>query len=98
HAGGARNAGNLILLCHFHHHQLGDALSRDLLTDALRNATKKRQIEFRSSTTKRANRALLEGYFVAVCPPSLGVVVNFFFTSAHAEYWLNAAPPANAAS
>lgn len=23
HAGGARNAGNLILLCHFHHHQLG---------------------------------------------------------------------------
>jgi hypothetical protein len=49
-------------------------------------------------TTKEANRELLEGHVVSVRLPSLGIMVNFFFTSAHAAYWLSAAPVANPVS
>ena len=92
HAGGARNAGNLILLCHFHHHQLGNALSRDLLTDGLRHPTVGKRIEFRSSIIEHESLEMLEGYVVSVRPPSLGMIVNFFFTSAHRQYWLDVTP------
>jgi hypothetical protein len=71
HAGGARNAGNLILLCHFHHHQLGNALSRDLLTDSLRHAAVAKTIEFHSSITEQGSSGSLEGCVISVRPPSL---------------------------
>lgn len=95
HAGGARNAGNLVLLCHFHHHQLGNALSRDLLTDGLRGATVAKTIEFRSVIAEQESSGSLQGWVISVCPPSLGTIVNFFFTSAHRQYWLDLTPHGN---
>lgn len=92
HAGGARNAGNLILLCHFHHHQLGNALSRDLITDGLRESSITKQIEFGSGTTDKKDLQVLEGHVVSVCAPALDVIVKFFFTLAHRDYWLATAP------
>jgi hypothetical protein len=92
HAGGARNAGNLILLCHFHHHQLGNALSRELLTEALRRVLLPKQIEFRFQVADQNKTETLDGYVVSVCPPSLGTKIDLFFTSAHRDYWLRVTP------
>jgi hypothetical protein len=95
HAGGARNVGNIVLLCHFHHRQLGDALSRSLLTEALREATETKQINFASGTDDQAKSLVLEGSLISVSLKLIGTTAKFFFTSAHKDYWLSATAPAS---
>ena len=92
HAGGARHAGNLIVLCHHHHHQLGNALSRDQLTRALASGTKTKNVTFFSGDAAQSKQAV-EGQIVSVRPASTGRTVKFFFTTAHREHWLRASVP-----
>ncbi len=54
--GGARHAGNLILLCKLHHDNYGRRLTREAVTIALRKATDKRIIRF--GLTARTCRTL----------------------------------------
>jgi hypothetical protein len=92
HASGARDAANLIVLCHYHHHRLGDALSREQITRALRGRTVPKRITFFSGANHVQNR-VVEGLTVAVHTSSTSKAVKFFFTPAHRDFWLSAPGP-----
>ena len=83
-AGGARHAGNLILLCTLHHDNFGRRLTRPSITDALLNHSKKQIIRFGVDTD-------VEGQVIRLVIPDTGDIVSLFFTDHHAEYWLERA-------
>ena len=91
HANGARHAGNLLVLCHHHHQQLGNTLSRDQLTSALVTAAKAKQITFFSGDTP-IDRRVVDGHVVSILPPTIGRKVKVFFTTAHRDHWLETSP------
>ena len=86
-AGGARHAGNLVVLCYWHHHEFGNALSRDQITKALTAPQAAKTIMFPS----REGEVPIDGHLVAVKLVSTQKTATFFFTSAHREHWLAAA-------
>ena len=86
-AGGARHAGNILLLCHYHHRDLGDAVTRTEITRALQQASPRR-LMFNS---EREASSPLEGQVVTIQPPQRQNSVVLFFTDAHAKYWLTTA-------
>ena len=90
-AGGARHAGNLILLCKLHHDNYGRRLTRAAVTTALRGDKKDKLVRFGGS-----NDAVSEvtGQAVEIVIPDTGEVVNIFFTNNHATYWLSHAQSA----
>lgn len=85
-AGGARHAGNLILLCKLHHDNYGRRLTRIAITDALRGEKKDKVIRF-----GRGSDALseLKGQSIEIEIPDTGEVIEVFFTNDHAAYWLS---------
>ena len=85
-AGGARHAGNLILLCKLHHDNYGRRLTRIAITDALRSEKKAKVIRF-----GRGSDALseLKGQSIEIEIPDTGEVIEVFFTNDHAAYWLS---------
>lgn len=91
HALGARHAGNLIVLCHNHHHEFGNALSREQITVALRNGTNRKTINFVANDRAGQKELAVAGYIVSVRPAATGKTVKFFFTAAHRDHWLSMA-------
>ena len=81
-AGGARHAGNLILLCILHHNNYGRQLSRAGITAALRGDPKQVIIRFGQNSEVKGQEIKLE-------ISGTGEVVKLFFTDHHIEYWLS---------
>ena len=79
-AGGARHAGNLILLCKQHHDNFGRRLTRPAVTTALRSDAKEKNIRFGLDSE-------LKGQQIKLVLPDTGKVVELFFTDDHADYW-----------
>lgn len=80
-AGGARHAGNLILLCKLHHDNYGRRLTRIAIIDALRRKKKDKEIRFGVDVVK--------GQSIKIELPDTDEVVEVFFTNDHAAYWLS---------
>jgi hypothetical protein len=83
--GGARHAGNLILLCKLHHDNYGRRLTREVVTAALRETTNERIVRYGADS---ANLWDVKGRVINVVIPDTGEVVAIFFTNDHAGYWL----------
>ena len=86
-AGGARHAGNILLLCHYHHGALGDAITRTQVTRALCQGSNRR-LTFNADDG--VSNSIL-GKIVTVQPPQRETPVSLFFTKGHADYWLTKA-------
>ena len=85
--GGARHAGNIVLLCKLHHDNFGRRLTRADLTAALANAT-----EF---SVHFGFPSELVGRKIEIVIPDTGEVAQLFFTNEHADYWLSNLNKAN---
>ena len=82
--GGARHAGNLILLCKLHHDNYGRRLTRQAVLVALKTKATKRTVLFDAGEAE----AKVDGRVVEVVIPDTGQSVSLFFTLEHADYWL----------
>ena len=87
-AGGARHAGNLILLCKLHHDNYGRKLSRAMVTAALESDTNKKTIRF-GIDDKSVSK--VGGRQIELVISDSGEVIKIFFTKEHADYWLSQA-------
>ena len=86
-AGGARHAGNILLLCGYHHLSIGDAITRTEVTRAFGQAAG-RTLTFNS---RKGVSKSLQGKVVTIHPPQRETPVTLFFTIEHADYWLTKA-------
>ena len=86
-AGGARHAGNIILLCHYHHGALGDAVTRTEVARALGQASNRR-LTFNSD---KGVSNYIQGKVVNIHLLQRQTPVSLFFTKEHADYWLTKA-------
>ena len=86
-AGGARHAGNLLLLCSFHHFAFGDAVSRVEVIQSLHQATEM------TLTFSGDNGVLrdVDGNIATIHPPQRPAPFSLFFTKQHKDYWLTKA-------
>ena len=84
-AGGAEHAGNLILLCRFHHNNYGRRLSRASLVAALRKKTNKKVVRYEG---EHGHVTEVKGRTIRIEFPDKGDTVDIFFTNEHATYWL----------
>ena len=84
-AGGARHAGNLILLCKLHHDNYGRRLTRVAVTDALRGEKKDKVIRFGKG---RDTSSEVRGHSIEIEIPDTSEVIEIFFTNDHADHWL----------
>ncbi len=84
-AGGARNAGNLLILSHLNHDRYGRAISRQQVTDALLATCEPRTI------LGADGKPWVKGVVAKVSIPATGDVVPIFFTHDHRSYWLGMA-------
>ena len=82
--GGARHAGNLILLCKLHHDNYGRRLSRAAITGALRSNSKEMYVDFGTDSRVKGQR-------VELTISDTDEVMTLFFTDYHATYWLSQA-------
>jgi hypothetical protein len=89
-AGGARHAGNLILLCKFHHDNYGRRLTRAAITEALQGDIVDKVIQFDGNAEVVTE---IEGRQIELMIADTGEVVEVFFTVQHADYWLSQARP-----
>ena len=87
--GGARHVGNIILLCKFHHDNIGRRLTRDEITRALNSDSRSKRLEFEDCD---GNLTSLDGYEVEVTISDTGEIVKLFFTKEHADFWLSRDP------
>jgi len=87
HAHGARDGGNLLILCQYHHHRYGDALTNSIITQQLRNNSKSMSIQFDLS----GESAEVSGMIISFNETTLDEKIDLFFTIEHAKTWLN--PP-----
>ena len=83
-AGGARHAGNLVLLCKLHHDNYGRRLNRALIVEALQEQAVTKSITFAEN-----KNASVIGLVVTLLIPDTGDEVELFFTNEHAAFWLN---------
>lgn len=84
--GGARHAGNLVLLCKLHHDNYGRRLTRAAVSAALRVEAEQRILRFANSTDSPSD---VHGREIEIVIPDTGEVVSLFFTEQHAAYWLS---------
>lgn len=91
HAGGARHAGNMLVLCSYHHLYLGDAISRYDVTEALKATATDHKVVFRTFSPGRVTERTVFGKLITIQVPLTGEAVKCFFTDSHAEYWLRKA-------
>ena len=82
-AGGARHAGNLLLLCNFHHLFLGDAVSRAEIVRSFQTVVD-HTVVFQSGA---GSGQMVLGKLVKVRPPQRENAISLFFTLEHLEYW-----------
>ena len=80
--GGARHAGNLILLCKLHHDNFGRRLTRTAVTDALRTNPEEHTINFDKDSR-------LKGRRIELVLSDTKDTVKLFFTDHHATHWLS---------
>lgn len=85
---GVRHVGNIILLCKFHHDNIGRRLTRNAITSALRSDSRSTQLHFNDASGKTI---FLDGYEVELSLTDTGEIVTLFFTMEHADYWLSKA-------
>jgi hypothetical protein len=88
HNQGVLGARNLLLLCRFHHHALGDRLTRRLVVEALQNgsaAQRRFPIDPDCITFKD-----LPGTIATVRLDTAPFEIRLFFTGEHARAWLDA--------
>jgi hypothetical protein len=86
-AGGARHAGNLILLCKLHHDNFGRRLTRTAITEALNSDAEPTVIRFGIGEEITE----IDGRLISIVIPDTGELVGIFFTKEHAGYWLSQA-------
>lgn len=89
-AGGARHAGNLIVLCKLHHDNYGQKLTRAAITEALEKSKVGKAIYF--GVDSKAVTPV-QGLEIKLTIPGTGEVVRIFFTAQHADYWMSQARP-----
>ncbi|MBT4399918.1 MAG: hypothetical protein HOD37_10590, partial [Bacteroidetes bacterium] len=87
HAGGAGHAGNLLILCHQHHHEFGDKLSRAMITNALKEEKSWKEIEFKALGESK----VIKGRIIDLYLPAKEEYLEIFFTQQHADIWLELA-------
>ncbi len=85
HAGGARHGGNLLVICEFHHGEIGDAISGLEITKVLGTLLREECISFWSEDGKDVR---LNGVLVEIPIATAGAFVPCFFAHEHREYWL----------
>lgn len=92
-AGGADHLGNILLLCHYHHLDIGDAISRAAIAKSLPEAkSSTRHFPAANGTT-----VPIRGKVITVRPPQRKAAVRLFFTKEHGDYWLEKAREAGLA-
>jgi len=89
-AGGARHAGNILILCNYHHNLLGDRISREDITKALERTAHSHTVVFGTSIHGKTNKKTVSGKIVTITIPLQGEI-RCFFTRYHADYWLKKA-------
>ena len=82
-AGGARHAGNLLLLCNYHHLFFGDAVSRAEVVRSFHSMVD-HVVAFQSDG---GGGQIVSGKLVKVHPPQRENSISVFFTLEHLEYW-----------
>ena len=82
-AGGARHAGNLLLLCNYHHLFLGDAVSRAEIVRSFQSVVD-HTVVFQSDDS---SGQMVLGKLIKVRPPQRENAISLFFTMEHLEYW-----------
>ena len=82
-AGGARHAGNLLLLCNYHHLSFGDAVSRAEVVRSFQSMVD-HVVAFQSGD---GGDQIVSGKLVKVHPPQRKNTISLFFTLGHLEYW-----------
>ena len=88
-AGGARHAGNLILLCRLHHENYGRRLTRGAVLGALKRKHGSRTVRFIGpQESKEINGEVIE---IEISGKE-GDRIQLFFTAPHASYWRSSAP------
>ncbi|ESY57233.1 MULTISPECIES: hypothetical protein [unclassified Mesorhizobium] len=85
-SGGARHAGNLLILSKVNHDGIGTRLSRADVTKALRDRWTPHRIEQADGST------WLEGGIAQAIDRVSGERIPIFFTNWHRDYWLKMAP------
>jgi hypothetical protein len=83
--GGARHAGNMLILSHLNHERFGKAISRQQITDALLQDCEPRKILAVDGSL------WVDGIVAQVLVPATGAKVPIFFTHEHRLYWLEMA-------
>lgn len=89
-AGGARHAGNMILLCKLHHNNYGRRLTRAAVTATLRNEGKEKFITFGIGHNDNVE---VKGRIIKIKIPDTSDKVELFFTDEHSKWWLDNAHP-----
>jgi hypothetical protein len=84
-AGGARDAGNLLVLCYKHHHEFGNTLNREVITNALADTATSKTISFRNGDRNVEVKGCLATVRITER------TVRLFFTAEHKEHWLSIA-------
>ena len=85
--GGARHAGNIVLLCRYHHDNYGSRLSRAAVVGSMKGASK-HDIQFVHGDGSKTE---MDGRRVRIRIPDAGETVELFFTAYHYDYWLEMA-------
>ena len=86
---GTRHAGNIILLCKFHHGNLGRRLTRRMITEALRDHSYEHVITFKPGLGLNGHSGRrIEGQQITLRLSDTDDAVSLFFTKDHADYWL----------
>ena len=91
HAGGERHAGNILILCTYHHNYLGDRLSRKDITTALKEGASDHTVVFSTSADDETESITVPGKIATIEIPLEGKEIRCFFTEHHADYWLKKA-------
>ena len=88
-SGGARHAGNLLLLCKYHHNNYGRRLTRSGITNALQDKPENKRINF---GLNREQLSTIDGKIINLEILDEGDSVEIFFTHQHAKFWLEPLP------
>ncbi len=89
--GAARGAGNLLILCEYHHQLVGDGLVGDIVRQALREATP--LTRHFASGDGSGEFKFFAGLLAAVTLDREPFRIGLYFTKEHAEAWRRRAAP-----
>ena len=81
-AGSVRHAGNLVILCKFHHNNYGRQLTRADISTALRDNPKRQSICYDKDV-------IVNGRQIEFVISGTGEIIKLFFTDYHLKYWLS---------